>query len=101
MIPVHPRTYAGLPVHFLDYTMPPLVLGQVKARDHNLPMPLQSAAYLANHSPYQTTPSRCLDQAASPSRAAVVLHLASSSVAEYFPVYPTVPRYWYPVPELG
>src|SRR5438105_5944674 len=80
MIPEHPHTYAGLPVHFLDYTMPPLVLGQVKARDHNLPTPLQSAAYPANRSPCQTTPSRCLDQAASTSHAVVVPHLASSSV---------------------
>src|SRR6266516_2380317 len=97
MIPERPRTYAGQPAHFLDYTMPPLVLGQVKARGHNLPMLQQSGAYHANRSPYQTRPSRCLHQARLLVHAAVVPRLASSSAAEYSLWYPIESHYCYPV----
>src|SRR6266566_2594971 len=101
MIPGHRRTYAGLPGHFLDYTMHRLVSGQVKARGHKLPMIQQSVAYHANRSPYQTRPSRCLHQAALPVHVALAPHLASSSAAEYSLWYPRVPHYWYPVLRPG
>ena len=89
------QTYAMPPVRSLDYTTWPPMLGQAKARDHNLPAPLQSVSCPANRFLYQTMLWHFVGPAMSLFRASTWPRRASSSAAEYSPLYPRALRYYF------